>query len=445
VTATYEELRRRQVADMLGRLPEHVSRLSWQQEQVSGERRRALRALLRHAGHSSTWHQGRLVGVDSEKATEDDLVRIPPMTKDDVMGHFDDIVTDHRLSLALAESHLEGLVTDAYLLERYHVIASGGSSGRRGVFVYDWDGWITFHLGLARWSEQPAAITAVLTAGKASHVSVARTTTFATAGVHHIPVTCALTDIVGALNRLQPTALYGYPSALAALVGEAAAGRLQVSPLRVGCTGEPLFPETRGLLERTWGVPVRNTWFASEGGALATTCAAGRLHLNDDLVIAEPVDEEGRPVARGQPANRLLLTNLFNLVLPLIRYELTDQITLATVSCECGSRFPVVTEVHGRLDDVFLYAGGVRIHPLTFRSVLGRHPQIVEYQVRQLPDGAAVGVCAAGPIDTEWLEAELASGLHGAGVDGARVTVAVVDRLEQGPTGKIKRFVPLRS
>jgi phenylacetate-coenzyme A ligase PaaK-like adenylate-forming protein len=287
----------------------------------------------------------------------------------------------------------------------------------------------------------------MLTADKASHASVARTATFATAdaAVHHVPVTWTLPDIVAALNRIQPTVLYGYPSALIALVDEAAAGRLHVSPLRVRCVGEPLFPETRSLLQQAWGVPVQNTWFASEGGALAVSCPKGELHLNDDLVIVEPVDEEGRPVAPGYPAARVLLTNLFNAVQPLVRYELTDEITLATTSCGCGSRFPVVAEVHGRLDDVFLYPGGVSVHPLVFRSVLGRQSQVIEYQVRQTPDGAAVGVCAAGQIDNGRLEAELAAGLQRAGVRPARVTVAVVERLDRGPSGKVNRFVPLET
>jgi uncharacterized membrane protein len=77
--------------------------------------------------------------------------------------------------------------------------------------------------------------------------------------------------------------------------------------------------------------------------------------------------------------------------------------------------------------------------------VLGRQSQVIEYQVRQTPEGAAVGVCAAGQIDNGRLEAELAAGLQRAGVRSARVTVAVVERLERGPSGKVNRFIPLKS
>ena len=72
------------------------------------------------------------------------------MTKDDLMANFDAIVTDDRLSLDVCDAHLETLTEDAYLLDRYHVVASGGSTGRRGVFVYDWAGWTTMYLGIMR-------------------------------------------------------------------------------------------------------------------------------------------------------------------------------------------------------------------------------------------------------------------------------------------------------
>jgi phenylacetate-CoA ligase len=72
------------------------------------------------------------------------------MSKDDVLEHFDSIVTDRRLSLIRVEAHLARLTSDAYLLDEHHAIASGGSSGRRGVYVYDWEGSASYFLSIAR-------------------------------------------------------------------------------------------------------------------------------------------------------------------------------------------------------------------------------------------------------------------------------------------------------
>ena len=146
----YDRLRERHYAEFLALLPEHLERLRWPVERIREERERRLRVLLAAARERSSWHAPRLAGVDPATATEADLARVPPMTKDDMMEHLDGIFTDPRLSRRLVEAHVDTLVDDAYLLDEFHVFTSGGSSGRRGVFVYDWNGWMWFTLGMVR-------------------------------------------------------------------------------------------------------------------------------------------------------------------------------------------------------------------------------------------------------------------------------------------------------
>ena len=98
----------------------------------------------------SPWHHERLAGVDVAALTADDLSGLPVMTKSDLMDNFDDIVTDRRLTLDVCERHVDALRGDTYLLDEFHVVASGGSSGQRGVFVYGWDAWATCYSSIAR-------------------------------------------------------------------------------------------------------------------------------------------------------------------------------------------------------------------------------------------------------------------------------------------------------
>ena len=68
----------------------------------------------------------------------------------------------------------------------------------------------------------------------------------------------------------------------------------------------------------------------------------------------ELVDNAGRPVPTGVRSDKIFLTNLYNLALPLIRYEITDQLELLRRGgCPCGSAFRRVGDPHGRLDDTF--------------------------------------------------------------------------------------------
>ncbi|TET95101.1 MAG: phenylacetate--CoA ligase family protein [Dehalococcoidia bacterium] len=454
--AEYEVLRQKHLAQLWQLIPQQLERITWSGERLRSERQERLRALVRVAKERSAWHRERLAHVDPERLRQEDLEQIPAMTKDDLMEHWDDIVTDRRLTLDLAESHLGRLTTDAYLLDRYHVVASAGSSGPRGVFVYDWDAWTLSYLGFTRWLlwerlNDPELTATPMVSGSvaaevASHMTSAQGQTFSNPmlTVHQFPVTLPQQQIVAGLNQVQPTYLHGYPSALYQLTHEARAGNLHISPKRIVTSSEPLLPEIRGALEETWDAVVGNWWGTSEGGPTGVSCGKGSgMHLADDLLIIEPVDEEGRPVAPGVRSAKVYLTNLYNLALPLIRYEIRDEVTLLDEPCPCGSAHRRVDDIQGRLDDCFVYAGGVTVHPLVFRSALGGERNIVEYQVRQTDKGAEIAARCLGDVDIAGLRRKIIEELAQLGLREPEVSITPVERLERQAIGKLKRFFPL--
>jgi phenylacetate-coenzyme A ligase PaaK-like adenylate-forming protein len=112
------------------------------------------------------------------------------------------------------------------------------------------------------------------------------------------------------------------------------------------------------------------------------SCGRGRgLHLSDDLLILEPIDAEGRPVQPGTPSARVLVTNLYNPTpLPMIRYEIGDEVMLIDEPCACGSAHRRVDDIGGRQADTFVYPGPVRVHPVVFVTRLDRERHIIEYR-----------------------------------------------------------------
>ena len=375
------------------------------------------------------------------------------MTKSDLMDNFDDIVTDRRLGRAVCESHLERLVGDAYLFDEFHVVASGGSSGQRGVFVYGWEAWAICYLSVVRfqirdWFSDPELanvprVAAVVAAANATHISGALGRTFSGTGTtrHFLPVTLPLVDIVAGLNEVQPTILQGYSSVLHRLALEARRGRLHIQPRRINPISEPLTPETRALLDEVWGVPIINGYGMSEG-VFAGACAHG-IHLPDDLCFVEIVDRDGRAVPPGQLGQRILVTNLYNPALPLIRFEVTDEVQIVPGPCPCGSALRRIGDPQGRLDDTFAYPDGTTVHPHVFRDVLGQHPTLVEYQVRQTTRGADIAIVTEGPIDEAALADSVAAALQGVGLAQPVVIVDLVTAIDRQSSGKLKRFVPL--
>lgn len=369
------------------------------------------------------------------------------MTKDDLMANFDAIVTDPRLTRDIVEAQVERPPDDLYLFDRYLVIASGGSSGRRGVFVYDWDAFVTFSCQVRRWQirngQAAPAPWANLWASRGAHVSWVAFTVFPPPiEMIRIAPTLPLPEIVDRLHAVRPRTLSGYASTLALLAGEARAGRLAIQPEQVMTCGEPLLPEVREEIERVWPVRVFNYYGMSEG-PYAVPCRHGdAMHLPDDLYYIEPVDESGRAVEPGTPAAKLLVTTLYNPTQPLIRYEVTDQVVVVPDPCPCGAQSRRIDQVLGRADDVFTYPDGARVHPLAIRAPLGRHRHVVEYQVLQTARGIQVRMCADGPVDRAALAATLAAGLRDSGVRDPEVTLEEVPELPRQVSGKMKRFVP---
>jgi phenylacetate-coenzyme A ligase PaaK-like adenylate-forming protein len=454
----YETTRQRHIQDMLEGLGEHLERLNWSAERLRAERTERLRELVAVAKEHSAWHAKRLADIDPQMLDEDHLRELPVMTKSDLMENFDAIVTEPRVTLAKADAHIAALSSDRYFLGDLHAVASGGSSGVRGVFVWSWTAWATAQRSLLRRqlsdrlrdaelaSKPPVAM--FVGAENATHYTSALAQTFTTpaVAVHRFPVTLPLEEIVAGLNRVSGDSLAAYPSMLATLVSEARAGRLTIAPRRVVTMAEPLLPEIRAAAEATWGAPIANLWGTSEGGVTAFGCFQDPgMHLCDDLLIVEPVDAEGNPVAPGIRSHAVYLTNLFNSLQPLIRYEITDEVTIVDEPCACGSAHRRIADIQGRNDDVFVYPGGLSVHPHVFRSVLARLPEITEYQVRQTGEGAEVLLRAADVVDVQCLADDLETALRRSGHAQPAVSARAVDTLPRGAVGKLKRFVPLRA
>jgi phenylacetate-CoA ligase len=234
IDEAYETRRLAHVKEMRSRAPEHLERLSWSPERLKAERESRLRALIRFACAQSSFHRERLGHLKVDQLGERNLSSIPVMTRQDLMENFDEVLTDKSVTLDLIETHFARLTTDAYLNDRFHAVASGGSSGLRGVFVYGWESWTDAFLSILRYSiraqlQSPAPPArpvrmAAVAAHHATHMSSSLPQTFndiGTMSVVRIPVTLPLPTIVDKLNEANPDVLTTYPSVLPELAHEA--------------------------------------------------------------------------------------------------------------------------------------------------------------------------------------------------------------------------------
>ena len=159
----------------------------------------------------------------------------------------------------------------------------------------------------------------------------------------------AIDDMVRALNDYQPDIMVMPPSAAARLADEQAAGRLAISPRTILSSAEVLTDAARARFRAAWGADLYDTYVMTETGLIGAECPQrGGIHISEDLVIIESVDEQHQPVPHGTAGAKVLVTNLTNYAQPLIRYEVPDRITVSPDICRCGRPFTTIARIDPR-------------------------------------------------------------------------------------------------
>ena len=168
---------------------------------------------------------------------------------------------------------------------------------------------------------------------------------------------------------------------------------MHIHPRVIGTTGELLTADMCKKIDSVWRMVPFNYYGLTEAGVfLGADCSFHQgIHVFEDLFIVEVVDENNEAVPDGTTGYKFLLTNLFNLTQPLIRYEISDVISLAPELCSCGRPFKRITVVDGRSDDFIRLPGrrgnDIHVHPLNFHGPLAEFSEIKEYQIIQERSG----------------------------------------------------------
>lgn len=380
-------------------------------ELLAARQSERLNELVAFARAHSPFYAEKYRGL-SETIT--DVRQLPPVTKPELMEHFDEVITDPAVRKADVQKHVADLGNlGKPFLGKYMAWTTSGTTGAPGIFLEDknWDTVISavnvlriggewYNWDVIKGMMKAGGNSASVFAGNGHFFGVTmlerqrQSSRSRAKRIQLIPVTLPIGEIVQRLNNLQPAMFAGYASALGLLAQEQLEGRLDIHPAIVISSAEPLSDENQALIQQAFGVPPRNNYGCSEGGVMGYECKHGHMHLNADWVLFEPVDAAYQPVPAGQLSDRALITNLANRVMPIIRYELGDRVSLAPEPCSCGITLPVVN-VEGRTDEIlrFTAPGGqvVPILPLALWSVLKETPGVLRFQaIQNAPDGIKI-------------------------------------------------------
>lgn len=421
----------------------------WSRARLLEEQARSLRRLRDFALARSPFYRRFHHGLESAPLSE-----LPVLTKERLIESFDEIVTTPHLRLERVRAFAATMSVTDLFKGRYHVVATSGTTGERAFLVFSKDEWRTLAMaGVARglawggYDARKAGRGVVMTSTIPWHMTARASADLRRVGLDagrtSIDAGGSIDALVAKLNAEQPATLMVYPSVLQILAAEQLAGRLKIAPRHVQCTSEVLTEDAREAITGAFGVAPANLYAASECGCLAASCERrDGLHLAEDLLVVESVDEQHRPVPAGEMGAKTLVTVLANHTLPLIRYELNDRIALEPAPCACGRPYARIRDIGGRQGDVLRLPGNdggeVSIAPAQITACL-RGTAIRQWQVQLSPASMEIFcVCADSEFRSEAIAERIGALLAERGVRPRPLHPRRVDRLERGETGKAK-------
>ncbi len=348
--------------------PEALAALQWRQVQT----------LLVHAFDSVSFYRARFdaAGLRPEDIRSlDDFRRLPELTKEDIQRHLPDLLSTRpqRGVQKKTTSGSTGTPLEFYLDERYRTYWEaarvrsqrwyGFERGDKVAILAGWDRDMPFWT----WRQRTLATLERQRWFNVFNLTEERVREFARG-----------------LEQWQPDFIQGYASGLHALARTTLRNQFRIRPRAVQSHAEQLWDFQRAEIEAAFQCPVIDTYGARESAPIAAQCLVrDGLHVMADLRVVEVLDEDGNPTAPGQ-LGRIVLTDLTNYTMPLIRYANEDLASWREAApCPCGRTLPRLAGVHGRSSDVIRTKNGMRIHGYFFMFLFYGARGVDQFQIRQ--------------------------------------------------------------
>ncbi|WP_155360029.1 phenylacetate--CoA ligase family protein [Acrocarpospora macrocephala] len=245
---------------------------------------------------------------------------------------------------------------------------------------------------------------------------------------------------VADLLRVRPHFITAYPSILQLILATATPAELsRIRPRAIHLHSELLTEGLRRQISEGFQCDCFDDYGAFEFHHIAYECPRHRYHLAADNVIVEFV-RDGRPAEPGEEGE-ILLTGLSNRAMPLFRYAIGDVGVPGDEICPCGSGFPTMKLVQGRVDDFVVLPSGRRLSPRAINPVYEHLPGLLEHVlIQESLDHVLVRVNVAEAHRDSTpavIERELGA-LFGGEV---RVEVRLTARIARGRTGKLRTVI----
>lgn len=186
-------------------------------------------------------------------------------------------------------------------------------------------------------------------------------------------------------NDHQEKSILAYASSIVALYQwMKRTGRKTTAKVACFITMSETFPDdARKGIKDIFGCNVVSRYSNQECGLISQQCALGtEYHINTASFYVEILDiEKDVPVEDGT-LGRIVVTDLYNKAMPIIRYD-TGDLGIMSHECDCGIRGKVLKKVEGRRVDFITAANGDLLSPVTIINAMWEFSDLLQWQFIQ--------------------------------------------------------------
>jgi phenylacetate-CoA ligase len=405
----------------------------WDRERLEALRLRRLRELAATAAATVPFWIDRFAaaGLDpAEVRSFADLTALPVLSKAEIRRHGEELLSRRHPRSALVPAKTGGSTGEALQIwcDRRGVERRAGAAVRADT----WSGWRLGEPVASVWGNPPRPRT---WRNRLRLALKDRVFYLDTMRIDDAAIDRFLAD----WRRWRPGLLYGHAHSLFILAEALAARGEALRPHGIVATSMMLLQSERAVIERVFGVPVTDRYGCEEVSLIACECEVHRgLHVNAEHVHVEFLRDDGTPCAPGEDG-RIVVTELINTGMPLLRYEVGDRGVPADRVCPCGRGLPLLERVTGRVADFLLATDGARVAGISLiEKTLTHFAGITQLQLVQEERRRLLANLVPGPGYGEDTAASLVGALQAALGADMQVELRLVERIPQEPSGKYR-------
>ena len=151
---------------------------------------------------------------------------------------------------------------------------------------------------------------------------------------------------------------------------------------RIFTSSEYLEPNIRRYFKDRYAADVFDIYGCTEIKEIAWECERHNgYHINEDEVLVEIINDD-KPVGFGEVGD-IVITDLRNKAMPLIRYRIGDRGLFRPGPCSCGRTFDLMAPSAGRSSDFIVTPDGHKFSPYLFTTAIEKINGLLQYQLAQ--------------------------------------------------------------